>query len=220
MFKDIIKKRRSISEFEKKKVSKKIIDDIISVASYAPSSCNLQPWYFLVFSSEKSKDRLNEFIEKGYEKTREKLKKEHWILGRLYVKFLDRFSAYGKFNEAPVYVLAFAKPYSFSWVSKAMKLLKDEKVNKLAEESVKTSVAMAMQNFLLVAHSKGIGTRVKDGIKFLLHFEDLKKDFYKEFGIPSDYELVSGIQLGYATKAAKKRKAAKRIPLNKIRKHI
>jgi nitroreductase len=220
MFKDIVKKRRSVSKFEKKGVSNKIIDDIISLSSYAPSSCNTQPWYFLVFSTEKSKSRLNELIDKGYEQTYKKLRKRHLILGRVYTKFLDTFSKYGKFDKAPTYILVFAKPYDAPFLSKAINLAKDEQINKLAKDSVTTSVAMAIQNFLLIAHSKGLGTRVKDGIKFLMHFENLKKDFYKEFKIPSEYELVSGIQLGYPTKEEEKKKPAKRNSLNKIRRYI
>ena len=73
----------------------------------------------------------------------------------------------------------------------------------IAEESVKTSVAMAMQNFLLAAHAKKLGMRVKDGIKFFVNHKDLKDKFYQEFSIPKEYRLTNP---GY-TKPAPKRPA-------------
>jgi nitroreductase len=91
---------------------------------------------------------------------------------------------------------------------------------KIADDSVRTSAAMAMQNFLLVAHERGLGTRVKDGIKFLTNFEDLQDEFYEEFQVPKAYQLISGIQLGYPTQEALKRNVPKRLPIEQMRKII
>lgn len=220
MISKVIKKRRSISSFTNKKVSLDLIDEIISVASYAPSSCNTQPWFFLVFHTDKSKEKLNFYIQKGYEYTNKELKQKHRLVGNVYVKLLDFFSKYGKFDEAPVYILLFVRPYDTPLFSQAIKIINDKQIKKIADDSVKTSSAMAMQNFLLVAHEKGLGTRVKDGIKFLVNFKKLKNDFYKEFQIPLTYQLISGIQLGYPTKNALGKKASKRLSLKKIRKFI
>ena len=81
-------------------------------------------------------------------------------------------------------------------------------------------MAMAMQNFLLVAHEKGLGARVKDGIKFLLEFEDLKKAFYEDFGIEQEWKLISGIQIGYPLDSEKNQKPKTRRPLNEIRNFV
>lgn len=215
-----IKSRRSVSQFENKAVSKKLIDDIITLSGYAPSSCNTQPWFFLVFHSEKSKKRLNYYIHKGYEKTEKDILRKYRFLGNVYTKLLKFFSNYGKFDNAPIYLLLFARPYDTPIFSQALKVSNYKPIINVAHESVKTSSSMAMQNLLLVAHSKGLGTRVKDGIKFLLNFEDLKKDLYREFKVPKNYELISGIQLGYPTKVALKRESPKKLPINKIRRHV
>ena len=116
--------------------------------------------------------------------------------------------------------MLFARPYDAPLFSQAIKSAKNKQIEKIADDSVKTSSAMAMQNFLLTAHEKGLGTRVKDGIKFLINFDKLKNEFYKEFQIPLTYQLISGIQLGYPTKKALERKAPKRLSLEKIRKFI
>ncbi len=214
---DFITSRRSVSFFTKEAVSVELIDELIELAGYAPSSCNTQPWFFLVFHSESSRRRLAEYVQNGYDRTREKLLKEHNVLGGVYVKFLDFFSRYGKFDDAPVYILLFAQPYDAPVFSQAIAFARDRGIEKVAADSVKTSTAMAMQNFLLLAHERGLGTRMKDGVKFLLNFEDLKNGLFDEFHIPRDFELVSGIQLGHPSEQSLKRIPSKRRPFDEIR---
>lgn len=220
MIDKIIKNRRSISNFKDKSVSMDLIKEIIEVSSYAPSSCNTQPWFFLVLHTDKSKDKLNSYIAKGYEYTNQSLKQKHKLMAGTYTKLLKFFSIYGKFDGAPVYILLFARPYDAPLFSQALKLAKNKQIEKIAGESVETSAAMAMQNFLLVAHEKGLGTRVKDGIKFLRDFDELRNGLYKDFKIPSSYKLISGIQLGYPDKKALKKKANLRISKNKTSRFI
>ena len=54
---DAIITRRSVRSFTKKKVSNKIIKNILEVASHAPSGSNTQPWNVHVLTGKK----LNEF---------------------------------------------------------------------------------------------------------------------------------------------------------------
>ena len=215
-----IKGRRSISSFTSEKVDLDIIDELISVSGYAPSSCDTQPWFFLVFHSGESKEKLNAYIRRGYECMNQDLKGKHKVLGSVYKKLLNFFSVYGKFDDAPVLILLFAKPYDTVLFSQAIKFAQNEKIQNIADGSVKTSAALAMQNFLLLAHEKGLGTRVKDGMKFLVSFETLKSEFYNEFQIPKEYQLLSGIQLGYPTKEALLRTAPKRLSLDQVRRII
>ena len=212
----IIKERRSISQFSDKEVSREIINELIELASLAPSSCNTQPWFFTVFESAAAKEKLIEYIDLGYQKTKDEFKKENKILSGVFSKALDSFSKYGQFDAAPVYVLVFVRPYDKAGLAQAIKISKNERISEIAKESVKTSVAMAMQNFLLAAHAKGLGTRVKDGIKFFVSHEELKNKFYREFSIPNEYSLLSGIQLGYPL--GNSNVAGSRLPLDKIRK--
>lgn len=214
----IIKERRSISRFSDKEVSKEIIDELIELAGYAPSSCNTQPWFFAVFNTKEAKEKLVGYIDLGYQKTKEEFKEKNKILGGVFGSALDSFGKYGKFDEAPVYILVFSRPYDKAGLAQAIKISGSERISGIAEESVKTSVAMAMQNFLLAAHAKGLGTRVKDGIKFFVHHEELKNNFHNDFSIPKEYSLLSGIQLGYPLENSKS--AAKRLPLDKIRKFL
>ena len=218
--KDIIESRRSISQFESREIPDAVIDGLIESAGYAPSSTDIQPWFFLVFRSEERKRQLNDFIRQGYEKTKERLTRNGRIIGPVFGTVLDVFSRYGEFDEAPVYMLVFARPYDKGGLAKMIRFSHDAGISAIAEESTKTSVAMAMQNLLLAAHDAGLGTRVKDGIKFFLTDSDLKARVYDEFSIPDDYTLLSGIQLGYPTDAARKRPSSKRRPLDAIRRFV
>lgn len=214
----IIKERRSVSQFLNKSVSREIIDGLIGSASFAPSSCNTQPWFFLVFESAEARRKLLDFVALGYDFTKIEIEKEHSVLGSVFSKSLDSFYKYGQFDEAPVYILVFSRPYDKTGLAQAIKISGNKKIKSVAEESVKTSVAMAMQNFLLAVHAKGLGARIKDGIKFFVMHEELKNKFYEEFGIPKDYWLLSGIQLGYPSDNF--REPAKRLSMDKIRKYF
>ncbi|MFC7371992.1 nitroreductase family protein [Fictibacillus iocasae] len=58
-FKDIITGRRSIRSYDKGvKISKEEMTEILTEATLAPSSVNLQPWRFLVIDSEEGKATL------------------------------------------------------------------------------------------------------------------------------------------------------------------
>ncbi len=51
-FSDLIKARKSIRGFQNKAVPQALIDDIIEVAKWAPSSMNTQPWHVHVVTGE------------------------------------------------------------------------------------------------------------------------------------------------------------------------
>lgn len=220
MISNIIKNRRSISKFSSKKIDIKVIDEIIDISSYAPSSCNTQPWFFLIFNSEDAKNKLNSYIQKWYDYTKNDILKNNKFFWWIYIKILNFFEKYWKFDNAPVYILVFSRPYDTPIFSQAIELSKNKQIERISDESVKTSCAMAMQNFLLLAHEKWLWTRIKDWIKFLINFSDLKHDFYKEFEIPTNYELLSGIQLWYPMESELNKLPSKRLTLNKIRKYI
>lgn len=217
---EIIKSRRSVSEFSEKKVSKEMLDELIELASFAPSSTNIQPWFFVIFQTAEKQQKLHSFIANGYEKTKQQLLGNHKLAGAIFSKVLEAFGRYGKFDQAPIYLLVFARPYDKSGLAQIIKATGNEKLLQIANESAKTSVAMAMQNFLLLAHAKGLATRVKDGIKFFLNDEQLKAEFYAEFEIPKDYALVSGIQLGFQKEGTIAKNPSPRLPLEKIRKYV
>lgn len=57
-----IKNRRSVRVFQDKKVDRKIIEEIIDLATHAPSACNIQGWRFIIVEDDKVK---KEIVDKG-----------------------------------------------------------------------------------------------------------------------------------------------------------
>ncbi|MGD0202777.1 MAG: nitroreductase family protein [Candidatus Bathyarchaeia archaeon] len=56
---EIIKNRRSIRVFKKQAVTQDIIEKLLEAARWAPSAGNVQPWTFVVVSSQKMKRNLS-----------------------------------------------------------------------------------------------------------------------------------------------------------------
>ncbi|MBW1766036.1 MAG: nitroreductase family protein [Deltaproteobacteria bacterium] len=60
--KGLIKGRRSVRLYQPEKVSREKIMELFTIASFAPSSCNLQAWNFIVVDDEELKKRI---VRKG-----------------------------------------------------------------------------------------------------------------------------------------------------------
>jgi len=63
--KEAMETRRSTRAFSDKKVEKKTVEEIMALASSAPSALNLQPWEVVVVAGEE-KERLSKVILKAY----------------------------------------------------------------------------------------------------------------------------------------------------------
>ena len=56
----LIFKRRSVRRFKDKRVNDEKIENLLKAGMQAPSSCNAQPWEFIVVSDEKDKKAISE----------------------------------------------------------------------------------------------------------------------------------------------------------------
>jgi nitroreductase/dihydropteridine reductase len=57
-FKDIVKNRGSIRQYEDRKVPEETIRELLEITSYAASAINLQPWKIKVVADQPTKDEL------------------------------------------------------------------------------------------------------------------------------------------------------------------
>lgn len=53
-----IKERRSIRKYHKKDIPNSVIEELLELARYAPSSMNGQPWHFIVIKKGSTKKKL------------------------------------------------------------------------------------------------------------------------------------------------------------------
>lgn len=57
-FKEIVKSRYSVRQYEAKAVPEETVDELLEMISYSVSAINLQPWNIKVVSDQETKDRL------------------------------------------------------------------------------------------------------------------------------------------------------------------
>ena len=56
---DVIMNRRSIRTFKKQELSQKTVEKLLEAARWAPSAGNVQPWEFVIASSQQTKQKLS-----------------------------------------------------------------------------------------------------------------------------------------------------------------
>ena len=55
----VIFKRKSVRQFKDEKVSDELIENLLKAGMQAPSSCNSQPWEFIVVSKKEDKEAIS-----------------------------------------------------------------------------------------------------------------------------------------------------------------
>jgi nitroreductase len=128
---EAIRGRRSIRKYTDKPVPMELVRAVLEAGTWAPSAKNGQQWRFTVLSG-KAKDELTRLFRAELEKLSAKIGMTN--MG-------SSFSSCRIMEQAPVLVMV--------WNANETKLL---------EASSLQSVAAAIQNMLLKAHSVGLGS--------------------------------------------------------------
>ncbi len=193
-----IRERRSIRKYKPDApIPREDIEAMVEAGRWAPSSTNIQPWRFIVVED---RETIAAMAQAVYDKF-QALSKEALGKGEKRLAAFCRFlRSYGSFfAEAPVVVVACAKPYENPVLKMPMATVL-EKVSELeclnvdlkpiVIDTVQKSVAMAVQNMLLKAHSMGYGTCVMDAP---IAIGDTLRQM---LDIDADLELVMVIPMG------------------------
>ncbi len=202
---EAIRGRRSIRKYKSDaRIPREHIEAIIEAGSWAPSSTNIQPWRFIVVED---KETIAAMARAVYDKF-QALSKEALRKGEKRLAAFCRFvRSYGSFfAEAPLVIVACAKPYEnpvlkmpmATVIEKANELERmDVDIKPIVIDTVQKSVAMAVQNMLLKAHSLGYGTCVMDApiaiegtVREMLDIEDdLELVVVIPMGVPESTEV-------------------------------
>ena len=167
---ETIKTRRCVREFKEDAVSDEDIKFLIDCARYAPSGFNIQPWSFLVIKNKDSLLKLSESGKKAMIPILEPMKNTNKKASDFLV-FL-KTEGTSLFYNAPALVIIFG--------------------NKNAP-TADFDCAMAAQNMMLAAHSKGIGSCWIGGLLPGLMDEKI----LNEIGAPQGYKAVAPLIFGY-----------------------
>jgi len=192
-FASLILSRRSVRNYQKKKVELDILNDLINLAVYAPSAKNIQPWRFSILSK---REKVEEFALKilSYFKRLNSLAENVFL--RKLLSFLGKkeLSNYynkhyhsikqgiEKFEENQTDLLFHSAP--------AVIIISADKEERFGKDDV----LLATENILLAAHAMGLGSCL---IGFAVEALKKDKDLMKFLGIPEDQTVYSVIALGY-----------------------
>ena len=174
-----IKNRRSIRKYKDKPITKKLIEELIETAKYAPSSHNRQPWNFTIITNKEVIDALSKDIKSWY-KGVIKLSTPLLFINEV-KKSVKEMSARARsekdlfFYHAPCVIIIHAPNKKF-----------------FAQDC-----SCASQNIMLAARSIDIGS-------CWIGFADIvlnkSRKIKKSLKIPLSHQIMSTIALGYPEK--------------------
>ena len=179
---EIIKERRSIRKYLDKDIPQEVLQELLETALWAPSGTNRQNWDIYVVKGDQREKLLECMIMAGeiFKPTLEKLFPEKMV--NITMNFFKNIGG------APVLLLVYMPKHTYEIRQDMTSLEK----YKLEHERYTNSLSAAalIQNILLLAKEKGLGTCWMTAPK------NAEEQINKEMGI-TDQELVSVIPIGY-----------------------
>lgn len=168
---------RAIRDYQDRDVPDDVLIECLEAATWAPSGSNAQPWRFLILRDEEIRRTLGEAYREGWEETAEVYGLERpdgepttgreRMAARMF-RFVDGF------EDIPVYVLFCTEP--------------PEGLDRL---TVGASVYPAIQNFLLAARARGLGSVMT------MWYRNREERLRELCGIPDDWEPAALTPVGY-----------------------
>lgn len=164
--------RRSVRRYKSDPIPEQDLMDVLEAALAAPSAINLQHWYFVVVKSPEAMAELKEIMKKVMIEFQPVLK-ERFARNPEQVDLTNNFLV--SLGNAPVCVLAF--------------FLKDDYPDR---DGAMQSVSAALENMLLAAWDKGLGSCWMSAPQRMGFGPALQERF-----APGKGEFVSAVTLGY-----------------------
>jgi len=212
-FSEFLASRRSTRDFDPTPIPHQLIEDLISDALTAPSWSNTRPFKVCVATGE-TKNRISAEFSSRWEKlsrfrngsiatkirlllTGAGLPTSHRLMARPYVPELKpRAERVGK------------ELYSWIGVERGDRKARDEQwgknyeffgapvelfiyIHKSLHIFAANDAGLMLQNLILSAHAQGLGTCLQGAV---IIWDDVIK---KEFDVPKDYKLLTGLAIGY-----------------------
>jgi len=172
-----LRERRSIRSFTSRAVPRPLLEELVALAAWAPSASNRQDWRFTVVLEADLRQGLVEAVDRSWQAaTAAESGVNEGLRG-----YMGHFSA---FREAPVLIAVDAKrPPAF------LSELLGARAERIAGGV--SSAAMAIQNLLLAARGRGLGTCVFSGCVAA------EEEIGRLLGFPRHRSLVAMVALGW-----------------------
>ena len=166
-FKELLKKRRSIRNYEDKEISLEIINEILHDVCLAPSACNKQPWRFIVIEDKKMMKRISDENKKN-------------LIYEIDNNPESRYKQFEKLLRNPEYNVFYNAP--------CLIMIVGENNYKWFYEDC----ALAVAYLMFSATNRELGTC---WIGLGAHIKDPK--IKEEIGLTDNYEIVAPVIIGY-----------------------
>ena len=184
--KKVIKKRRTIREFQDKEISETIIEYSIKNGFKAPTYNHLREWDFIILNSIKSKlklidsENLNEEI--NFDELEKTFQHEEEIMKEMYLDAIPKQKK--MIISAPSVIIVVFKPKT-----------RVEKAKKIYDLNCLSSIWTCIENILLSLVEYDVY-----GVPFIPQNIDSIK---AKLGIPSELEIAAIIPIGYKAENAR-----------------
>ena len=182
--------RRSVRKYKPDPIPREELEEILAAAACAPSAVNLQPWYLAAVCSQEGMAAFRDIMREVAVKTRPELE-ERFAAHPQVIRETESFLV--SLGGAPACVLVFLQKPSYP-----------------DRDNVIESAAAAVENLLLAAWAKGIGSCWMAAPVSTGYGPALRDRF-----APGKGELVAAVALGYPDQAPRmpKRKPGRAVIL-------
>ena len=166
-FRELLKKRRAIREFEERDIELSLVKEIIADSCEAPSGGNRQPWAFIVITNKDMMKKISDESKKN-------------ILKEIERNPATTLSGYKQILQDPSFNVFYNSP-CLVYIA-----------GKRDVRSAEVDCTLAASYFMLSAADRGLGTCWVD-----LGSQIRDKILLGEIGLPDDHTIVATIILGY-----------------------
>jgi nitroreductase len=187
---DLIKKRRSIRAFTPQMPPRELILECLEAASWAPNPTSQQPWQFIVLTG-KPLQAVCQTIKENFKPVPGT---QRATVGSAAQEVLDRrkkehFSAMMEFLKAQNYDMHSAAEGNFNFHGAPVGIIFG--VYPCKDQNYLKSTIAAMQNFMLAALSRGLGTCWMNAVSIC------QEHIKRALALEDELILVDGIAVGY-----------------------
>lgn len=175
---DLMRSRRSIRRYTARPVPPEVLEELLEAARWAPSAHNRQPWRFAVLVDAGRKQALAEAMGERF--------RRDLVGDGLPVAEVERqvSRSVARIAEAPAAIVVFLSMADMDQYADAPR-------QALERTMAVQSVALAVQNMLLLAHAHGLGACWMCAPLFC---PDAVRDV---LDVPADWEAQALLTLGY-----------------------
>jgi len=202
-FDQVILSRFACRDFTDRPVSKRMIEDILEVARFAPSGANIQPWQVHVVAGQQ-KERISHALVKAHREARDQHASEYtYYSAELPEPYLSRRARFGHLfygslgiqqSDAEARANQTAKNYMFFGAPAGLIITIDRR---LAVGSW-LDLGMFIQTVLLAARARGLATCPQET------FAKYHRLLREMLAIPPEQMVVCGVSIGWARNEARR----------------